>query len=134
MTDDDPLHGADVGETRTVTETQELYTVDFEPEAFWGTDRYSKRDITNVEIVETDDGSEVIRLTWEGEVTKTLPYRWDHLHTDTTKADERGLTGWKKYALKFGVGYVLPLGITGIVAHHVMNATMSAMTINGEAV
>jgi hypothetical protein len=72
MTDDDPLEGADIGETVEIEREVDLAPINYEPLVTAGFDRDG--DISVDAAVTTDsDGEEVIRLTYSGELTKQLP-------------------------------------------------------------
>jgi len=70
--DDDPLKGADVGETVAVSEVKEIHAIDLEPDAFRGTDRFADYKVT---VTERDDGT--VEIHYDGEVTKRMPRQWD---------------------------------------------------------
>jgi hypothetical protein len=70
--DDDPLDGADVGETVAYSETVDLHPIDMEPDAFRGSDRIADYETT---VTQLEDGT--IQIWYGGEVTKTMPSRWD---------------------------------------------------------
>lgn len=134
MTDADPLEGADVGETRTVRETKTLHGINMEPDVYYGSDRFGETRIADVEVVRGDDGeADDIRVTWEGDVTKALPRRWDYCREPRTAAEERAATRkkWLGRAAK-AVGFLLPVGVATLVASHVMNGLSGDLTINGE--
>lgn len=130
----DPLAGADVGETRTVQESVELHTIDFEPDVFWGSDRIGSPEIESVDVVEDDHGDEMLVVSFEGELTKTLPRRWDSYREPLTPAEEKDARRkrWARKAL--GAGTVIaPMGIALLVSTRLMNS-MAGVTINGEPV
>jgi hypothetical protein len=54
--DDDPLEGADIGETRTVKREQTLHGINYTPNEYFGGDRNSDVELTDVEIIEAEDG------------------------------------------------------------------------------
>lgn len=88
---DDPLDGAAVGETRTVRKSKTLSGINFEPRAFYGSDRQGRPRIVNVEVVtdEHDDDVDDVRVTWEAEMTKCLPPRWDECDEPRTPKEAR---------------------------------------------
>lgn len=107
-----PLDGADIGETRTVRESVELYTIDFKPDVYFGSDRIGRATAAGVEVAEDEDGYETVVVTFEGEITKALPRRWDWCReprTATEKKAQRRKRWLGKAATAFGV--LLPLGI-----------------------
>lgn len=128
---DDPLDGADVGETRTVRESVDLYTVDFEPDVFYGSDRFSDTEIADVEVAENEHGDRKLVVTFEGEVTKALPRRWDRAREPLTEREERTARRreWVMKALATG-GLLAPAVVATVVATWAMDA--GDMTVNGE--
>jgi hypothetical protein len=131
----DPLAGAAIGETRTVRTSKTLYSIDLTPDEYFGTDRFPDHiDIADVELVETDDMScgPDIRITWEGEVTKQLPSRWDY-HREPVTEEEKRTARRKTWAKRLGsVGITVgTLAFTGWIAAHVMQQ-FAGVTINGE--
>lgn len=131
--DTDPLRHAAVGETIKVEESRVLHAINYEPDEFYGVDRERKDiRISDLEVIETDTGED-IRITWEGEVTKTLPPRWDYRDepvTDSEKARERRQK-WISRGLTT-LGLVVPLVVSTFVASTLMNALDGQMTINGD--
>lgn len=89
----DPLEGVNVGESVTLTETQEIWLGDLEARKAMGTDRYSEPEVVDIEIVENEYGDKHLAVTVESEVTKRLPLRWDaepvssRPHTDRDASD-----------------------------------------------
>lgn len=134
MTDrGDPLYGADVGETRTVTRSKTLHGINFEPREFYGTDRQADIRVADLEVVEDDEGNEHnIRITWEADLTKNLPRRWDYCREPRT--DEEQATArrkrWLGKVAKAGA-LMLPFGIATGLALWIMPA-FEGVTINGE--
>ena len=136
-TDDDPLAGAAIGETRTIRRSKTLSGIDLEPREFWGSDRQRDVSIADVEIVsdEHDDDIDDIRVAWEGEVTKTLPPRWDQCNeprTDDERRDERR-TRWAKKIIAAAL-LLVPIGIASVATYYLMQGLSGSMTINGEPV
>jgi len=127
----DPLDGADVGETKTVRDTVELHAIDFEPDVFWG-DRIGSSEIENVDVVEDEYGDQKLVVTFEGELTKALPRRWDSYREPVTDAEEAAQRRrkWEKNAAR-AVAVVAPLGLALFITNHVMQQ-MTGITINGE--
>lgn len=135
MTDtDDPLDGASIGETTTVTETVDLYGINMAPDVFFGSDRFGDADIVDVEIVETGgEDYNNLKVTWEGDMTKRLPRRWDY-HREPVTETEKKAAARKKW-LSRGIqaaSLVIPLGLATAVATHMMGQLDGSMTINGE--
>lgn len=137
QTSQDPLDGAAVCETRTVRESKTLHGIDMEPSVFFGSDRQVDHQIVDVEVIEDDrDGyCDDVKITWEGEVTKTLPRRWDESNEPRTAAEEKQAkrAKWRGRALR-AAATLIPLGIGLGVTMHAMNAIAGSMTVNGETV
>jgi len=135
----DPLEDAAPGETVRVVESKELHEVNYTPRVYFGTDRdASDIELANAEIVDGDDGEgQMIRLTWEGDVTKTvprLPAWWDDGlgfdPDDGTVASERP-TPLRWQAVKAGV-LAAPFVIATGVTEFLMRSISGEMSINGE--
>lgn len=133
----DPLEGADVGETRTVRRSKTLYGMDMEPMEFFGGDRQQDVRIADVEVVEDErDGyCDDVRITWEADLTKTLPRNWDRCNEPRTADEERQERRWKWIGrgLK-AAGILLPFAGAAWIATYLTNATLAGMTIDGEPV
>ena len=130
----DPLDGAAVGETKRVIETVDLYGINMAPDVFIGSDRFGDHDIANVEIIETDDEDyNNIRVTWEGEITKQLPLRWDYHSEPVTESERRTAERrkWLARGLK-AASILLPVALSTWVAMVVMSRAAGTMTINGQ--
>lgn len=130
--DEDPLEHADVGETQTVTREVTINTIDYSPYVYYGTDRIGDADAVNAELVETDDGYHDVVLTFEGEVTKTLPYRWDYCEEPRTEDEEQReqKRQWRKKwgrRVSVAVGFLIP----AVVATFVTNSIMSRVAGQG---
>lgn len=135
MTDgDDPLDGADVGETRTVTRSKTLHGIDMEPREFWGSDRMADRRIADVEVVENSEGEPIdVELTWEADLTKTLPPRWDYCREPRTEEEEANARRKKWLArVAQGIAIALPIGVASALMYGIAPA-FENVTINGEA-
>lgn len=131
----DPLDGAAVGETRTVTRSKTVDTFDMEPREFWGSDRQRDVEIADVEIVTNErDGLDDIRVTWEAEVTKRLPRRWDECDEPRTAAERRSERR-SKWLGRVGqaVGFVFSIAFVSTVAAIITRWTFDgSATINGQ--
>lgn len=133
---DDPLDGAAVGEKRTVRRSKTIHGINFEPMAFVGQDREGDVHIVEVEVIESDeDGCDDIRVTWEAEMMKTLPRRWDHCREPRTETErkEARRKRWLRRGAK-AAAVLIPGGVSMAVALVVMNRVAGEMTINGEPV
>lgn len=128
MTADDPLAGADVGETITVERETTHYHLT--PEAVRGEDRFADVDI---EAVHYDPEYDRLHIEWDAEVTKALPPRWDECReplTDAVRTRQRRKR-WAKKLLKpvlFGATTLLVVYVT----HAIMNTLAGELVINGE--
>lgn len=128
MTDDDPLAGADVGETVTISEETTHYHLT--PDELRGEDRFAD---VEIEAVHYDPEYDKTHIEWDVEVTKALPPRWDYCReplTDAARRRER-LSQRLHQIWQFSV-----LGGTGIlvtfVAHAIMSQLAGELVINGE--
>ena len=133
-TADDPLDGADVGESATIYETVEIHPIDYESEHYYGTDRTGSADIEDVEVVENEYGEEILLLHLEGEITKTLPYRWDETYDPSDDPHEQSAIQQAIGRVGSAVAFLLPIGIAFTVANLVFQEIAGEMTINGEPV
>lgn len=132
----DPLDGADIGETATVSETVDLYGINMAPDVFFGSDRFGDADIVDVEIVETDgEDYNNIKVTWEGEMTKQLPLRWDY-HREPVTEEEKRVASRRKWLYRGGraAAVLIPMGLATWLAAVMMRRVSGEMTINGEPV
>lgn len=138
MTDEssDPLKNADIGETARVRKSKTLYGIDYTPREFFGDDRITADiSIVDVELLDNDDGAEDIRITWEGDVMKRLPRRWDYHAEPLTETENRQARRQKwKRRLGQAIAVVVPLGFSFFIAMRVMEQLAGKMTINGESV
>jgi hypothetical protein len=134
MSDDDIRHW-DVGEKRTVRESKTLHGINYAPEEYFGSDRHADDiRIADIEIVEPEREGDLqdLRITWESDVTKHLPERWDHnLQREVNESKFDGLAA--KYGEKVitAVSLLLPMGIAYVVGTRMLN-TMAGVTVNGE--
>jgi hypothetical protein len=124
--DEDPLKHADVGETHTLTREVKINTIDYSPDVYYGTDRIGDADAVNAKLVETDDGYHDVVLTFEGEVTKQLPYRWNYCEEPRTEDEEQReqKRQWRKKwsrRLSLAIGTVIPVVVATFVTHSVMS-------------
>lgn len=133
--DTDPLGGADIGETHTVRESVELHTVDFEPGVYYGSDRFGRASVERIEVTENEYGDETVVVTFEGELTKALPPRWDEYREPLTDAEQQAARR-KVWLGRLGnaAAIVVPMLGASVLANHLMQAISGDMTVNGEAV
>ncbi|MFW6382890.1 MAG: hypothetical protein ACOCZD_02500 [Haloferacaceae archaeon] len=82
----DPLDGADIGETETVTVRRRLWVGDLESDACRGSDRIADSEVVDTEIV-VNDGEEYLAVTIESDVTKRLPRNWDTCREPRTHSE-----------------------------------------------
>ena len=78
MSADDPLEGADIGDTETVEHTAEMWLGDLADEQTRGSDRFATHEVRDIEVRTDEYGDQILDVTVESEVTKRLTYRWDH--------------------------------------------------------
>jgi hypothetical protein len=132
MTDtEDPLEGADVGETRHVERSKHFHGINFEPRELHGSDRLGDATITNIEIVEGDDGeADDFVVTWEGDMTKTLPRRWDSCREPRTPEEETQARRrkWLRRGIQT-ISVAVPMAIAVGVSHYLMRGL--DLTMNG---
>lgn len=135
MTDRDLLEGADIGETRTITETRELWVRDLEAEACRGTDRLADSEIVDVEQTTDEYGDAVLAVTVESDVTKRLPYDWDSANQPRTDR-ERTQARRRKWARRGvrAVSTLIPLGVGLVVADTVMAELAGKIVVGGEPI
>lgn len=135
MSENDPLDGADVGETKTVERSKTLHSATYEPGVYYGSDRIGSAEIADVEIVEDEYGEDAIRVTWEGDLTKALPPNWDHHREPVTERELRQerRKKWKGRAGR-AAQILIPAAICVGIAAHVMNTISGEVTMNGEPV
>lgn len=127
----DPLEHADVGETKTIFREVTLDSFNLEPEVFWGIDRIGESEIVDAEIIDGEDSQE-IRLTWEADVTKTVPRNWDYCREPLTEKEERRekRRSWLVYAVK-AIPFAIAGGLT-VLSVYIFNQLANGVTINGE--
>jgi hypothetical protein len=130
---DDPLDGADIGETLTVERTEELSVWGVAPDVYFGADRDSDVEVVDAEVV-GEPGAERVKLTFEGKVTKYLAPRWDQAREPRTEEERRQARRDKrKRQLLELAAITLPFGIVSVVSLKVMQTISGEMAINGEA-
>ena len=133
MTSDDPLDGADIGETVAISETQDIWLGQLESEHAKGSDRLSERNIEDVEVVTDDFGEQVLRVTVGSDVTKRLPRRWDYAsepRTESERQKQRRKT-WKRRFVSIAINLGVVTAAVGI-AVRMMNGLSGDVTVNGE--
>lgn len=133
MTDDDPLDGADIGDTATVRETTDIWVGGLEADATEGSDRLADSEVVDTEVVTDEYGDQHLRVTVESDVTKRLPRRWDAAReprTDSERRQARRETWISRGITATVTGVTLGLGL--IVTNYVMKGAAQGMTVNGE--
>jgi len=131
--DSDPLDGADMGETATVTETNEIWLGQLASEDVRGSDRLADHRLVDATVVTDEHGEQSLAVTVESDVTKRLPRRWDACReprTDSERATARR-SRWVSRAIT-GVSFAIPLGIGLAVTSRVNRQLTGDVTINGE--
>lgn len=135
MSDDqDPLEGADVGETRTVRRSKTLHGINMEPMEFFGTDRQADIRVADLELVEDDEGDlHDVEITWEADLTKNLPRRWDRCTEPRTEGEEKQARRRKWLnRISRASAVILPLVVSYAIGIHVVEGAFENITINGE--
>jgi len=134
VTDDDPLAGADVGETRHVEEETAIDGYRYLPRWRHGRDRDADLEVTDARVVEREAGTNDIEVTVEGEVTKWLPPRWDQCDEPRTPRERRDqqIRTWLRRVGR-ALGILLPFGLTVFIMHSVMSAIYPVM-IEGQTI
>lgn len=125
--DSDPLEGADIGETVHV-EQEETFRANV-PLELIGNDRLTDAEVVDIEL--TDDRE--VTITWEADLTKTLPRRWDECREPRTDA-ERKQARRRKWARKLApvATNALVFAIASAVAYRVMRTVSGEITINDQ--
>lgn len=132
---DDPLQNADIGETVTVRESKTIHSIDITPNVFFGDDRFTDVEVSDVEIVEGAGESGDIRITWEGDVTKQLPSRWDYHADPVTEEEKREARRKRRFRIFARVASIMfPIGAATIIAAHVFNKLAESMVVNGQPI
>jgi hypothetical protein len=124
--DEDPLEHADVGETVTVTREKTLHSINFDPDVYYGGDRVGESDVVDARLVENEYGNHDIVVTFEGDLTKTLPRRWDQCEEPRTEREEQReqKRQWRKKwsrRLSLAIGTVISIVVATFVTHRVMS-------------
>jgi len=123
----DPLDGADIGTTETVTETGEIWVGGLRHDATSGSDRLVDDRVTEIEVFEDEYGDTCLRVTVESDVTKRLPRRWDTAREPRTDSERQAARRkrWVGRAISGGVMgttlavavVLLALAILGAIRH-----------------
>jgi hypothetical protein len=115
---DDPLAGADVGETREIEVTDRQSLTDTEPTEFWGSDRLGGTDEVEAEMVVDENGERWLDVTYRGEVTKRLPRRWDSRRPDAVVDSYKRASKWRYLGVR--IGWILGvMAVSAYVAAHI---------------
>jgi len=130
MSEDDPMDGARVGETRTLTRTVDIYPVDYEPSEWFGRDRDRQAlRVGDTEVYTEEYGDEQLRVTIEADVTKQLPATFDSVETKPSQTETPSF--WKHLAGE-AVALAIGVGISLGTAWWVSNTVLQEVTVNGE--
>jgi hypothetical protein len=131
----DPLEGADVGETETVTETRELWLGDLASDEARGSDRFADHRVSGVEVVTDEYGDEMLAVTVASETTKRLPRRWDYSKEPRTESEQTAARRrrWIGHGITAGVT-AATFGIAVAVMDRVAESMAGDVTINSEPV
>jgi hypothetical protein len=130
---DDPLEGADIGETVAVENQSELWLGELaDHDQTAGSDRYATHELADAEIRTDEYGDKHLVVTVESEVTKKLPRRWDDCREPRTdeEAQQARRRRWIGGILKHG-STVAIFGIAAAIATKVTNEAMSNLVIDG---
>jgi hypothetical protein len=130
----DPMENAAIGETYTIEETKTLHEVNYTPDVYFGSDRFADDiEVTSVELVELEDGMQGIEVTWNSEVTKRLPRRWDY-HKGAVTESEKKRKSRRKWIARAAtaLSIAIPFGIALLIHNWMMGEIAGEMTINGE--
>lgn len=129
MNDDDPLDGADIGETVTVRETSDFWVPALASDATDGSDRMADNEVVETKVVTNSRGGKELRVTVESDVTKRLPRRWDQ--SDTPRTDsERRQARRRRWASR--LARLLPIPVTLGIGLAITDRIMSRL--NGDVV
>jgi len=127
----EPLDGADVGDTATVTETQELWIGDLAHDDTRGSDRFADHRVTDTEVVTDEYGEQVLRVTVASDMTKRVGRNWDREPWGGAESGSESRSTWVRRAINAGVtGLSLAIGL--VVTNRVARRLNSEVTINGE--
>jgi hypothetical protein len=135
MSDDDPLDGAAVGETRTVRHTEEFPLWD----AVWDSEFLGDdRQVRDIEIADAavvgPEGNEYVVIEFEGEAMKTLPRGAFSVVEEPEPASQSGSSRWRRSLawVTQAISILLPLTFAVLVAHLSMQALSQDVMINGQ--
>lgn len=133
MTDDDPLNGADIGDTVTVRETTDIWVGGLlDADATEGSDRLADSEVVATEVVTDEYGDQHLRVTVESDVTKRLPRRWDTAREPRTDSERRQARR-DRWASRLARWLPIPvtLGLGLAITNRVMSELSGDVTING---
>lgn len=134
MTDDDPLDGADIGDTATVREESEIWVGDGLTNQFSvGTDRFADTEVVDMSVRIDEYGEQYIKVTTESKVTKTLPRKWDQCKEPRTASErrQRRLATWgSRIAQLLPIPVTLGIGLA--VTHRVMSRLDGEVMFGGD--
>ena len=128
--DADPLADADIGDSATVTHTEEIWLGDLDPQTTRQTDRLLEREVVDVEVTENEYGDQHLAVTTDVTMTKRLPHNWD---ADPSAEPPAAGDSRRSRAVSLLVG----LGTVGLVSGvgiRIAETLSGEMTVNGEAV
>ena len=118
--DTDPLDGADVGETETVSKTRELWLGDIASDAVRGSDRFADHRLADATLVTDEHGEKHLSVTVESDVTKRLPRQWDRARErDTANASTVQRPWWP--VVTHAVALALPVVVGSAVTARLMS-------------
>lgn len=95
MSEEDPLDGADIGETVRIEETVELWAGAISADETRGSDRFANHEVADIEVVEDEYGEKIVRLSVESDVTKRLPHCWSREPNPKPETEKNGGLSWR---------------------------------------
>jgi len=128
---DDPLDGADIGQTERI-EVSSRHAIE-PPEPIRGTDRYISDRNVDVEIVEDEYGNLWEETSWDCEVTKQMPRRWEEAAERNERRESRIKPENTGKLSTFFTSMVISILTIGVVSVFI-SREFEGMTINGEPV
>jgi hypothetical protein len=136
--DEDPLAGADIGETRHDEHTVTFSTVSVTPPEWYSDDRAVEMEIADVEVVDSEhpDDPEELVVTYAAELTKELPRNWDDCREPRTEAEarrEKNRERLKRWGSRIATAITASLmfGLFFVIMRPIQEQ-MQQVTVNGE--
>jgi len=132
---DDPLENAPIGETTTQQFEQTLDCFGPLYREFGGSDRDFDADVADIEVVDTGYGTPEIQVTWEADVTKTLPRHWFSLSRTPSESSSDLHSKLSRYdtAIVSAGTIAFTSVVVAVITNNVLES-MAGTTINGEPI